>query len=145
MTACRIRNTLLAAAASLAFVVSHAVAATEPATAKAEIEHLLKYVAASPCTFIRNGDEYSADKARDHLATKYEFAGSRIATAEDFIRGLATQSSISGAPYHVRCGKVDALTGPWLAAELDRYRSAVSYQPSAISNTAAKGRAVPDS
>jgi hypothetical protein len=124
MNACPIRNTLLAAIASIAFAASLPAAAAEPLPAKAEIDHLLQYVAASSCTFIRNGDEYPADKARDHLASKYGFAGARIATAEDFIKYLATRSSISGAPYHVRCGKTDALSGQWLAAELDRYRNA---------------------
>jgi hypothetical protein len=130
MNACPIRNTLLAAIASIAFAASLPAAAAEPLPAKAEIDHLLQYVAASSCTFIRNGDEYPADKARDHLASKYGFAGARIATAEDFIKYLATRSSISGAPYHVRCGKTDALSGQWLAAELDRYRNAPHVQAS---------------
>jgi hypothetical protein len=130
MNACPIRNTLLAAIALLAFAVSLPAAAVQPAPAKTEIDHLLQYVAASSCTFVRNGNEYPADKARDHLATKYEFAASHIATAEDFIRYLATQSSLSGAPYHVRCGNTDALSGPWLTAELDRYRKAPRVQAS---------------
>ena len=68
-----------------------------------------------------NGAEYPSDKAREHLATKYQFAGSRISTAEEFIRYLATQSSISGELYHVKCGKADALSGVWLTNELKRF------------------------
>jgi hypothetical protein len=130
MTASRIRTTLLAATLSLAFALPQAVAAQQPSRAKDEIDHLLQYVAASACTFIRNGDEYRADAARDHLASKYRFAGGRIATAEDFIKYLATQSSLSGAPYHVRCGKSDALSGAWLTTELYRYRIAPHVQAS---------------
>ncbi|HET9668556.1 MAG TPA: DUF5329 domain-containing protein [Casimicrobiaceae bacterium] len=89
-----------------------------------EIDHLLQYVAASHCTFVRNGSEYAADQARDHLVDKYRFAGSRIATAEQFIEYLATKSSLSGQPYHVHCGKQDELSAAWLAAELRRYRIA---------------------
>ena len=47
--------------------------------AKDEIDHLLNFVAASSCTFVRNGTEYPSDKARDHLAssTSSPAAGSR--------------------------------------------------------------------
>ena len=56
---------------------------------------------------------------------KYRFVGDRISTAEEFIQYLGTGSSVSGEPYHVKCGNVDALSGPWLAAELQRYRQTV--------------------
>ena len=89
---------------------------------------LLNFVAASSCTFVRNGTEYPSDKAREHLATKYQFAGSRISTAEEFIRYLATQSSMSGELYHVKCGKADALSGVWLTNELKHYRETPRLQ-----------------
>ena len=122
MTARRIHRPLLAAFAALALALANLATAAPAGPSSDEIEHLLRYVAASSCTFVRNGSEYSAEKARDHLMEKYRFAGSRIANAEDFIRYLATKSSLSGEPYHVKCGNVDALSGPWLTAELDRYR-----------------------
>ena len=115
---------IAAGSAALAFTLSHAAVAAPGPSAKDEIDHLLSYVAASSCTFVRNGSEYPADRAREHLVDKYRFAGSRIATAEQFIDYLATKSSLSGRPYHVRCGTQDALSGPWLTAELKRYRSA---------------------
>lgn len=121
MTAHRIRRPLVAAAAALAFALSHAALAS-PDVTKDEIDHLLQYVGDSSCTFVRNGSEYPAAKARDHLASKYRFVGSRISSAEDFIRYLATQSSMSGEPYHVKCGSIDAPSGAWLTAELNRYR-----------------------
>ena len=128
MTFRRIRRPFVATAAALALVITHAVAASADAPARDEIDHLLRYVAASACVFVRNGTEYPADKASEHLASKYRFVGARISTAEDFIKYLATQSSMSGEPYHVKCGKVDALSGAWLAAELDRYRKSPQLQ-----------------
>ena len=121
MTSPHIHRTLLAAAAAVTFAMSQAVTAAE-APSKDEIDHLLNFVAASTCTFVRNGTEYPPDKARDHLASKYQFAGSRITTAEEFIKYLATESSMSGELYHVKCGKTDALSGVWLTNELNRYR-----------------------
>jgi uncharacterized protein DUF5329 len=123
-----LHRSLLAATAALAFALSPLASASPQDAAKGEIDHLLEYVAASSCTFVRNGTEYPADKAREHLAVKYRFAGSRIASAEDFIKYLATGSSASGEPYHVKCGKSDALSGEWLNAELTRYRSAPRLQ-----------------
>jgi hypothetical protein len=121
MTVPTIRRTLLLASAAIAFALPLTGLASD-ASAKDEIDHLLNFVAASSCTFIRNGTEYPSDKARDHLASKYQFAGSRITTAEEFIRYLATESSMSGEPYHVRCGKTEGLSGVWLTTELKRYR-----------------------
>lgn len=121
MTLPTIRRTLLVGFAAIAFALPQASFAGDTSS-KDEIDHLLNFVAASSCTFIRNGTEYPSDKARDHLASKYQFAASRITTAEEFIRYLATESSMSGEPYHVRCGKTEALSGVWLTTELTRYR-----------------------
>jgi hypothetical protein len=120
---------ILAAAAALA--LSSAAAAATDGHANDEIEHLLGYVAASSCTFERNGSQYPAQQARDHLVDKYRFAGGRIATAEQFIEHLATKSSLSGRAYHVRCGKSDEESGPWLSAELQRYRK-TAHPPQAV-------------
>ena len=128
MNARHIRRAVLATTTALAFALSAAATASPGGAAKDEIDHLLNYVAASSCTFVRNGSEYPADKARDHLAGKYRWVGSRISTAEEFIKYLATQSSMSGEPYHVKCGKTDALSGVWLTDELNRYRKAPRLQ-----------------
>jgi hypothetical protein len=122
MSTSRLPRPVLAVAAAAAFALCSGAIASAPDVAKDEIDHLLGYVAASSCTFVRNGDEYPADKAREHLASKYRFAGGRIASADDFIGYLATKSSLSGEPYHVKCGKTEALAGAWLRAELERYR-----------------------
>ena len=134
MTARHFRLPTLAATAALVFALSNAATASQP-TAKDEIDHLLRFVASSSCTFVRNGTEYPPDKARDHLETKYRFVGSRISTAEEFIKDLATGSSISGEPYHVHCGKADALSGVWLIAELKRYRASPRIQAASQNTT----------
>lgn len=128
MTARRIRRTLLTVAATFCLALSQSAPAATDASAKDEIDHLLNYVAASSCTFVRNGSEYPSAQARDHLAGKYRFAGSRISSADDFIKYLATQSSMSGEPYHVKCGRNDGLAGVWLNDELHRYRKIAHTQ-----------------
>jgi|SRR5471032_1517343 hypothetical protein len=52
--------------------------------------------------FIRNGTAYEAKAAANHLRLKRRNAGSRVATADDFIRLCASTSSMSGTPYEIR-------------------------------------------
>ncbi|MEX5215968.1 MAG: DUF5329 domain-containing protein [Nitrospiraceae bacterium] len=56
----------------------------------------------SGAVFIRNGRNYDADKAIDHLKRKLTAAGSRVKTAEEFIACCASGSSISGEPYRIK-------------------------------------------
>ena len=70
-------------------------------TEREKIEYLLGRIENSGIRFERNGTEYDGKKAREHLEFKLNWAGSRIKTAEQFIRRLATESSESGKPYHV--------------------------------------------
>lgn len=53
-------------------------------------------------TFLRNGGEHDARQAAEHLRLKLKRAGSRVQTAEEFIRLCASRSSISGEPYGLR-------------------------------------------
>jgi len=122
MTDSSARRALAILVAAVVFALSNA--AVADTVEKAEIDHLLNFVATSSCTFVRNGTEYPPDKARDHLASKYQFAGSKITTAEQFIKYLATESSMSGELYHVKCKGVDKLSGVWLSEELTRFRKA---------------------
>lgn len=62
----------------------------------ASIEHLQGAV------FIRNGSEYSAAQAVEHLRYKWNKAGDRVKTAEDFIVLVASKSSMSGLAYRIR-------------------------------------------
>jgi uncharacterized protein DUF5329 len=52
--------------------------------------------------FVRNDVAYEAKAAADHLRLKLRGAGSRVASAEDFIRLCASVSSMSGRPYQIR-------------------------------------------
>jgi|HubBroStandDraft_1064217.scaffolds.fasta_scaffold03358_19 hypothetical protein len=52
--------------------------------------------------FIRNGTAYNAKAAADQLRLKLRMAGSRVLTADDFIRLCASASSVSGIPYQIR-------------------------------------------
>jgi hypothetical protein len=87
-----------------------------------EVAHLLDYIEASGCTFVRNGSASDATTARRHVERKYDYVKSRVQSAEDFVRLAATRSSVSGEPYQVRRGGEERLTGAWLAQELARYR-----------------------
>jgi hypothetical protein len=53
-------------------------------------------------TFLRNGVEYDARKAADHLRLKLRMAEDRVKTAEDFIRLCGSKSSLSGEAYRMR-------------------------------------------
>ena len=52
--------------------------------------------------FIRNGSEYTGNEAAEHLRMKLKGAGSKVKTADDFIRLCASKSSMSGKPYMIR-------------------------------------------
>lgn len=85
----------------LAFSTS-AFAARSDAEQK-KIDYLIASIEAlDGATFIRNGSEYSAAKAADHLRLKLRNAGDRLQTAEQFIDELGTKSSMSGEKYRIR-------------------------------------------
>ena len=93
---------------------------------KMEISYLLSYLKESGCQFNRNGSWYSAAEAVDHLHKKYEYLQQKglVVTTEDFINRAATESSMSGQPYHVKCGTAaEEESGPWLRAVLVQHRA----------------------
>jgi hypothetical protein len=87
-----------------------------------EINHLLNYIEASDCVFIRNNSRHTPDKAVAHIKRKYNYLKKRIKTTDDFIKGAATKSSMSGKPYMIICGGTEMATADWLRTELQRYR-----------------------
>ena len=102
-----------------------AFAAPEP-KAQAEIAHLLDYVATPGCRFNRNGSWHEGAEAKSHLQKKYDYLVKRnlVTNAESFIAGAATESSMSGKPYQVKCGGGKAVaSGPYLTEELKRFRA----------------------
>jgi len=68
-----------------------------------KIEQLISAVAElQDSKFIRNGAEYGAAEAADHLRTKWRAAGGEIKTAEEFVETIASNSSTTGEPYRIR-------------------------------------------
>ncbi len=93
--------------------------------AQQEISHLFAYLKSSGCQFNRNGSWYGPQEAADHLNDKYQYLlkKNRISTAEDFITGAASESSMSGQPYLVKCGDAAPVeSAAWFRAELEKYR-----------------------
>lgn len=81
---------------------------SQPAVSQQAIEqHRIQYLISTiaglkDAKFIRNGSEYDAQQAADHLRLKLRYAGDRVKTAEDFIVYCATGSSISGDKYQIK-------------------------------------------
>jgi hypothetical protein len=107
-----------------ALAVARSALATPDAVASREIDHLLAFVAASDCRFVRSGTEAPGPEARDHLVRKLGVARPLISTADQFIDYVGTGSSMTGQPYKVRCGSRELTSREWLRAELERHRSA---------------------
>lgn len=90
-----------------------------PMTEAEKIERLIDLVRDSGHTFIRNGQEHTSQEAAEHLSMKLERAGDRVRTAEEFIAGVATRSSMSGQLYRLRTADgTDYATRDWLVAQL---------------------------
>ena len=93
----------------------------------AEINHLIKYVSDSGCTFIRNGNAYSSTEAVEHINKKYAYFKTDIDSAEKFIELSATQSTLTGKKYTTKCpGKEVVESQKWLLEELQDLRSRAS-------------------
>lgn len=91
----------IVAIAALFFGVSAMTPAQTPEPEK--IQYLIGSVEKlAGAQFIRNGSAYDARAAADHLRLKLREAGSRVKTAEDFIRYCGSKSSMSGEPYRIR-------------------------------------------
>lgn len=68
-----------------------------------KIDYLINAIASlDHAQFVRNGTAYNAKTAADHLRLKLKNAGSRVKSAEDFIRYCASVSSMSSVPYQIR-------------------------------------------
>jgi hypothetical protein len=69
----------------------------------AKIQYLIASIEAlEGAKFIRNGREYDARSASNHLRLKLKNAGDRVRTAEDFIKFCGSKSSMTGKPYLIR-------------------------------------------
>ena len=108
-------------------VACFAVSAQQPdSAAKNEIAHLIDHLAKSGCQFNRNGKWYDASRAVSHLTRKYEYLLKRdlVPNAEAFIERAASESSASGKPYVVKCGKQPEVeSAAWFREVLERFRA----------------------
>jgi len=66
------------------------------------IQFLLKHVADSGLTFVRNSERHDAT---EHMNSKYEHFRDKIKTPVDFIQRCASKSLMPGKPYLVVFGK----------------------------------------
>jgi len=90
----------------------------------AEIAHLLGFIRASACLFIRNGDPYDGPAAARHVADKYDYYRDEIDSADAFIDRAASRSQLSGRAYQVSCPGATLLPArDWLRHELASYRA----------------------
>lgn len=108
-----------------ALAILGALLSAAPALARSmgeEIDHLLAYITASPCTFIRNGVSYDGAEAASHIKDKYDYYRDEIHSAEDFITLAATKSEMSGRPYLVQCDAAQLRASDWLSEELAAFR-----------------------
>ncbi|MBK5541458.1 DUF5329 domain-containing protein [Pseudomonas sp. TH05] len=114
---------LTAVGVGAVLTVSNLQAQTTP-QATQEINGLLSFVERSDCLFVRNGTEYPAPQARQHLEKKLSYLENKnmVSSAEDFINLAASKSSISGKAYEVRCPSGTQPASTWLQTELQRLR-----------------------
>jgi hypothetical protein len=140
------KQALFVLAAVLCIILQAARAAPPPA-AETEINHLLGLMENSGCEFFRNGTWYDAQRAAAHLRSKYTAlaVNAQIETAEDFIDKAASNSSMSGQAYLIRCGgAVPMTTRQWFSAALARYRGASGVRSSLrTAPSAARARILP--
>ena len=99
--------------------------AEPPAKVQIEVSFLLGFMDGSGCEFLRNGSWHDSKSAQEHLREKYNFlvSGDLIKTTNDFIELAASESSMTGIPYQVKCDGTAIPSKQWLRAELTRLRS----------------------
>lgn len=92
---------------------------------KEKIDNLILEIRTSNGTFIRNGQNHTAQEAADHLNGKLKRALSSWFTppkknwsATLFINEIASKSSWSGKPYQIKINGKVRNTGDWLKEKL---------------------------
>jgi hypothetical protein len=109
----------------LLFAISPLAMAEPAAATKTEIVYLFSQLTSSGCEFNRNGTWYSAADATAHLRKKYEYLTQKnlISSTEDFINNAASKSSMSGAPYFVKCKDIPQVeSATWFKNALLKFR-----------------------
>ncbi|MCX2895631.1 YfeK family protein [Stenotrophomonas lactitubi] len=120
-----IRNRYLAAASAGLLVATSVAFAAPGAQVQREIAQLISSLDGSQCQFQRNGSWYGPADARSHLQRKYDYLLKKdmVDTAEQFIERAASQSSMSGKAYRIRCpGQPEQTSAAWFGARLQALR-----------------------
>ena len=101
-------------------------AAAPPPLEQLRIDKLIRHVEVQKgMKFIRNGTEYSCEEAAKFLRGKMDSMGAEVTSARDFIERIASKSSMSGRPYHVRFSDGRLITSAqFLSDELKRLEAA---------------------
>ena len=126
MTPMKTLATMLATLAAALSVATAAHAAPPAPAVQAEIHALLASLGGSGCQFDRNGTWYPAPQAQAHLQRKLDAVEDHgtLQSTEQFIDAAATRSSITGDPYHVKCGNEAPMESrAWLTARLAQLRA----------------------
>lgn len=87
---------------------------------------MIDLLARSGCQFNRNGSWHDAPRAVSHLERKYQYLLKKdlVPDAEAFIELAASQSSVSGKPYLVKCGSLPEVRSEvWFREALAKFRS----------------------
>ena len=119
------RRSMSTVLAILGLIATSAACAAPATSVQIEVSFLLGYVEGSGCEFQRNGSWYSSPQAQAHLRDKFKYLAARdlIQTTEQFIEKAASESSLSGTAYMVRCNGGPTMTSSqWLRNELARLR-----------------------
>jgi len=96
-----------------------------------EILYLLDYLVHSDCEFNRNGKWYDAYAARQHINYKYKYLIQKglINSTEQFIVRAASESSMSGKPYMVKCGDSEPIKSSiWFKKEFGSLKSSSRHK-----------------
>lgn len=120
------RRSIAASLLMLGLLLLPVAHAEPPTNVQIEVNFLLGYLEGSDCEFYRNGTWHDSKTAQAHLRDKYKYLVARdlINSTEDFIAKAATESSLSGQQYKVRChGGAPVASQQWLRDELARFRT----------------------
>lgn len=104
-------------------------AASAQSNTDEEVQHLLQYIGTAGCTFTRNGTDHTPEEAQQHISRKYNYVKNKAGSTEQIIKYAATESSITGKPYTIKCPGHDSVpSAQWLTEELINYRSQYASQ-----------------
>ena len=116
----------------LGLLASTVAASPTSAPVRAEIDAVLAKLQSSGCQFDRNGSWHSSSEAKDHIQRKLDYLEGKttIQSTEQFIELAASKSSLSGKPYHVKCGTEAAVESQqWLSQQLGVMRASAKVKP----------------